>query len=144
MTHHFITSSPRSISLSIINRLQFKRHHQITSFLNLPYEKYPDISSPHWNSEALVPTFICATGTVKSFVHALDRREHSVLGSEFLRKKQPALTHAANSVVELNAEVKESLFLRTWYSKATAFQVGPGGSLPHFTWPENPTSVSNT
>ena len=143
MTRHFITSSPRSIS-SIINRLQFKRHHRSTPLLNLSYENYSDISSPHWNSEALVPTFVPATSTVKSFIHALDRKEHSSLGNEFLKKKNGVLTLAANSVVELDAVIKEPLFLRTWYSKSTAFQVGPGGSLPHFTYPERPTSVFNT
>ena len=132
MTHHFIASSPRSISFSIINRLQFKRNHQGTRFLNLSYEKYQDISSPHWNSEALVPTFVPSTSIVKSFIHASDRKEHSSLGQEFLKRKQSAVTHAANSVVELDAVIKERLLLRTWYSKATAFQVGPGGSFHHF------------
>jgi hypothetical protein len=132
MTFHVITSSPRSISFHITNRFQFKRHHQSTSFLNLSYEKYADISSPHWNSEALVPTFIRGTSTIKTFIHALDRKEHSSLGGEFLKKKRGALIHTANSVVEINAVVQEPLFLRTWYSKATAFRVGPGGSCPHF------------
>ena len=127
MTHH---SSPRSISFHVINRLQVKRH-QSTSFLNLSYEKYSDISSPHWNSEALVPTFVPTTSIVKSFGHSLDRKERSSLGDEFLKKKNGSLIHAANSVLELNALVKEPLFLRTWYSKATAFQVGPGGSHPN-------------
>src|SRR6266496_2928838 len=129
MTHHFITFSPRSVSFSIIHHLQFKRHHQSTPFLNLSYEKYPDISSPHWNSEALVPTFDPSTSIVNSFIHASDRKEYSSLGQEFLKRKQSALTHAANSVVELDVVIKEPLFLRTWYSKATAFQVGAGGSF---------------
>jgi hypothetical protein len=106
-------------------RIPYRNYHN-PSFIREDVSNLPDISSPHWSSEALVPTFLPSTRNVKSFSHAKDRHEQSPLGTEFLKKRSTALIRGANSVIGVTAEVRRGWW-HTSCASGTAFEVGPGG-----------------
>jgi len=102
----------------------FKRVRRVTYLVNpLPDVQSEDaILSPHWRSEALIPTIDPETQKVTSFNRATSPAERSLNGAQFLKNPQ-ALIHAANAVVRRSDNGVDG-------SRATAFQVGNGGLAP--------------
>jgi hypothetical protein len=119
-------TTKRCKSFPAVKRLQGKRHNHNQLFLHFKDPSdFTDLSSPHWSSEALVPTFKGYSQTVQSFNRAKIETERSSLGKKFLKDRLSALVHSANSILGVNAEVNGGLF--KLHSTGTAFQVGPGG-----------------
>jgi hypothetical protein len=83
---------------------------------------FPYLSSPHWESEALVPQF--QRDSVTDFKHAAPERERSELGGVFLRRNREGLVKCANAIVAYKADLTNRTI-----GTGTAFQVGPGGTL---------------
>src|SRR5579871_6313157 len=116
------------------------RSYHNSSFLPIDKSTLSDISSPHWSSEALIPIFDRSTQSIKSFIHAKNKSEHSPHGTRFLEKTpSEALLRAANSVIGASCQVRAG-----WASARTvssAFEVGPGGNSQ--TFDHTDTSISN-
>jgi hypothetical protein len=105
----------------------FRPYHN-ASLIPYDLETLPDISSPHWSSEALVPIFDGPKQSIIRFTHARERTEQSIHGTQFLeRAPSRALIHAANSVIGLDCRVRRG-WSSSWATKGTAFEVGPGGA----------------
>jgi hypothetical protein len=87
-----------------------------------------DLSSPHWNSEALIPVFEAKTQRVVKFERARLKGERSKLGSKFLERGGKRLLRAGNSVIGLYSvtQVDSNTSVQ---GCSTAFQVAPNCSV---------------
>src|SRR2546421_1937728 len=95
------------------------RKYHINASLNLTNPStLPDLSSPNWSSEALLPRPNPSTKQITTFHHS---NEPSPLSTPFLNS--PSLANAATSVIALSAEFKGGL------ATGTAFEVAPQGIL---------------
>jgi len=82
--------------------------------------QFPYMSSPHWDSEALVPQF--QGPDVTALKPARAEEERSELGRVFLRRNREGLVRCANATVGYKADLTNGTI-----GTGTAFQVGPGG-----------------
>jgi hypothetical protein len=104
------------------------QNHCIRSY-NCDAFKSPfhNISNPHWNTEAFIPSYNFQTRTVQKFNRANVPSERCTDGAQFLKL---SLVAAANSVLGVTAQVRQG-WSHSAASSGTAFQVGPGGIIFH-------------
>jgi hypothetical protein len=105
-----------------------RRQIATRALLNLPDDiktadrllpQIPYMSSPHWESEALVPQF--KGRAVQTFRQANAKKDKTEAGRVFLRANREGLVRAANAVVGYKADLT-----RGTTGTGTAFQVGAG------------------
>ena len=107
-----------------------RRHLGTRAFLRLADDlktadktlsQFPYMSSPHWDSEALVPQF--NGPRVTAFKAAAAEEERSELGRVFLRRNPEGLVRCANATVGYKADLANGTI-----GTGTGFQVSPGGN----------------
>jgi hypothetical protein len=108
-----------------------RRQISTRALLNLPDDiktadrllpQIPYMSSPHWESEALVPQF--KGYAVQTFRQANAKKDKTEAGRVFLRANREGLVRAGNAVVGYKAGLARGT------ATGTAFQVGDGGTIP--------------